>query len=127
MRLSPFNSADYLDNEDVIVAYLTAALENPDSNSFLMALSNAAKARGIEKVAKHSGLGRRTLQKALAPGAKPPFETVHKLMNALGVRWTVVSSTAPRLTQIRERLARRPAVTTRITAAEVLRRERNRR
>jgi hypothetical protein len=51
---------------------------------------------------------------------------VHRLVNALGVRWAVVLPTAPRLTQIRERLARRPAVTTGITAAEVLRRERNR-
>lgn len=54
-KFSPFNSADYLDNEDVIVAYLTAALENPDSHSFLMALSNAAKARGIESPAFWAG------------------------------------------------------------------------
>jgi probable addiction module antidote protein len=127
MRFAPFNAADYLDNEDVIVAYLTAALDDPDPETFTMTLSNVAKSRGIAKIAKDSGLGRRVLQKALAPGAKPPFEAVHRLVNALGVRWVVVPSTSQRLTEIRERLARRPAVTTRVTAAEVLRRERNRR
>jgi probable addiction module antidote protein len=56
-------------------------------------VSNVAKARGIAKIAKDSGLGRESLYKALAPGAKPRFETVQKLVDALGVRWTVAPPT----------------------------------
>ena len=89
-KYAPFNTADYLDNEAVIAEYLAAALEDADPEAFLMAVSNVAKARGVAKIAKDSGLGRESLYKALAPGAKPRFETVRKLVEALGVQWTFV-------------------------------------
>lgn len=91
MARTPFaryHSADYLDNEKVIVAYLAAALEDPDPRAFAMAISNVAKVRGMARVAKDSGLGLAGLSRALAPGAKLRFETVRKLIDALGVRWT---------------------------------------
>ena len=95
-KFAPFNAADYLDNEEVIAEYLAAALEDSDPEAFMMAVSNVAKARGIAKIAKDSGLGRESLYKALAPGAKPRFETVRKLVDALGVRWTFAPPTARR-------------------------------
>ncbi|HKQ14951.1 MAG TPA: addiction module antidote protein [Steroidobacteraceae bacterium] len=95
-KFAPFNAAEYLDNEEVIAEYLAVALENPNPEVFMMAVSNVAKARGIAKVAKDSGLGRESLYKALAPGAKPRFETVRKLVDALGVRWTVAPPTTSR-------------------------------
>jgi probable addiction module antidote protein len=88
-KFAPFNAAEYLDDENVIAEYLAAALEDPNPEVFLLAVCNVAKARGIAKIAKDSGLGRESLYKALAPGAKPRFETVRKLVDALGVRWTV--------------------------------------
>lgn len=95
-KFAPFNAAKYLDNEEVIAEYLAAALEDPNPEVFMMAVSDVAKARGIAKIAKDSGLGRESLYKALAPGAKPRFETVRKLVDALGVRWTVASPTPSR-------------------------------
>ena len=59
---------------------------------FLLAVANVAKARGMAKVAKDSGLGRESLYKALAPGAKPRYETVRKLMDSLGMRLTVTAA-----------------------------------
>jgi probable addiction module antidote protein len=95
-KFAPFNAEEYLDNEEVIAEYLAAALEDPDPEVFMMAVSNVAKARGIAKIASDSGLGRESLYKALAPGAKPRFETVRKLVDALGVRWTVAPPTRSR-------------------------------
>ena len=46
----------------------------------------------LPKVAQDSGLGRESLYKALAPGAKPRYETVRKLMDALGVKLTVTAN-----------------------------------
>jgi probable addiction module antidote protein len=91
-KFAPFNAAEFLDDEEVIAEYLTAALEDPNPEVFLLAVSNVAKARGIAKVAKDSGLGRESLYKALAPGAKPRYETVRKLVDALGVRLTVTAA-----------------------------------
>jgi probable addiction module antidote protein len=47
MKLSfaPFDPADYLDSEEVITAYLSAASEDPDPNLFLAALGDVTKAR----------------------------------------------------------------------------------
>jgi len=92
VKLAPFDASEYLDDEEVIAEYLTAALEDPNPEVFLIAVANVAKARGIAKVAQDSGLGRESLYKALAPGAKPRYETVRKLMDALGVKLTVTAS-----------------------------------
>jgi probable addiction module antidote protein len=88
-KFQRFEVADYLDDEEVIAEYLTAALEDPNPEIFLLAVANVSKARGIAKVAQDSGLGRESLYKALAPGAKPRYETVRKLMDALGMKLMV--------------------------------------
>ena len=53
-----------------------------------MGTGGEALHRGIAQVAKDAGLGRESLYKALAPGAKPRFDTVLKVAQALGVRLT---------------------------------------
>ena len=84
-KLKPFDAADYLDNEIVIAEYLNAALEDENPDVFLVAISDVAKARGMSKLAKDAGLGRESLYKALSPGAKPRYDTIIKLLRALGV------------------------------------------
>ena len=84
-KLKPFDAADYLDNENVIAEYLNAALEDENPDVFLVAISDVAKARGMSKLAKDAGLGRESLYKALSPGAKPRYDTIIKLLKALGV------------------------------------------
>jgi probable addiction module antidote protein len=59
---------------------------------FLHAVGDVARARGISEVARDAGLGRESLYKALAPGAKIRYDTVRKLMDSLGVRLTVTSA-----------------------------------
>jgi probable addiction module antidote protein len=68
--IAPFDASEYLDNEEVIAEYLAAALEDPNPDVFLHAVAYIAKAYGISRVAKAAGLGRESLYKALAPGAK---------------------------------------------------------
>ncbi|MEO7520681.1 MAG: addiction module antidote protein [Gemmatimonas sp.] len=80
-----FDAADYLDSEEVIVEYLNVALASEQPDLFLQALADVAKARGMAQLAKDTGLGRESLYKALAPGAKPRYDTVLKLVRALGV------------------------------------------
>ena len=88
---SSFEVADYLDNEEVIAEYLSAAAQDDNSDVLLKALSDVAKARGMAQVAKDAGLGRESLYKALAPGAKPRFETIASVMKALKVKIEVVA------------------------------------
>ncbi len=84
-KFSPFDASDYLDNDETIAAYLTAALEDEDPNIFLVAVKDVARARGMTQLAKDTGLGRESLYKALAPGAKPRYDTLLKVVRALGI------------------------------------------
>ncbi len=84
-KFTPFDVADYLDNEVTISTYLTEALKDPDPDAFLAAVKAVARARGMTQLALDSGLGRESLYKALSPGAKPRYETVMKVVHALGV------------------------------------------
>jgi DNA-binding phage protein len=43
---APFDAADYLDNDEVIAEYLSAAGEDPNREVFLAALDDVAEARG---------------------------------------------------------------------------------
>jgi probable addiction module antidote protein len=92
LGIAEFDASDYLDNEEVIAEYLAAALEDPNPDVFLHAVADVARARGISRVAKEAGLGRESLYKALAPGAKIRYDTVRKLMDSLGVRLTVTTN-----------------------------------
>lgn len=84
-KFTHFDAADYLDSDEAIAAYLTAALEDEDPDMFLIAVKDVARARGMSQLAKDTGLGRESLYKALAPGAKPRYDTVLKVVRALGV------------------------------------------
>ena len=75
-------------NEDTISEFLTASLEDPNPDVLLRALQEVAKARGMSQLARDAGMNRESLYKALAPGAKPRYDTVLKLVNALGVKLT---------------------------------------
>lgn len=85
IELSEFDTSAYLDNEEVIAEYLSQVLAGGDSDELLLAIGNIAKARGMSKIANDTGLGRESLYKVFAPGAKPRFDTVMKVMRALGL------------------------------------------
>jgi probable addiction module antidote protein len=85
-----FDASDYLDNEETIAEYLKAALEDPNPDAFLVAVRDIAETRGISRVANDAGVGRESLYKTLKPGAHPRFETVRKLVDALGVKLDIV-------------------------------------
>lgn len=85
-KLIPFDMADHLDGPEAIAEYMTQVLADGDDDEFIRALGHIARARGMAQLAKDSGLGRESLYKALAPGAKPRYDTVLKVTRALGVR-----------------------------------------
>ncbi len=84
-RFTPFDAADYLDSDEAIAAYLSATLEEDDPEMFLVAIKTVARARGMTQLAKDTGVGRESLYKALAPGAKPRYDTILKVVRALGM------------------------------------------
>jgi probable addiction module antidote protein len=84
-NFTPFDAADYLEGDEAFAAYLSAALDDDDPDFFLTAVKDVARARGMTQLAKDAGLGRESLYKALSPGARPRYDTILKVVRALGV------------------------------------------
>ncbi|OPC96275.1 addiction module antidote protein, partial [Pasteurella multocida] len=79
VELKPFDIAEYLDSEEMIAAYLSEILETGDTNEFISALGDVARARGMTELAAKTGLGRESLYKTLSHGSKPRFDTIMKI------------------------------------------------
>ncbi len=91
-KLLPFDAARYLTDDAAVAEYMAAVLESEDTDLLLLAMGDVARARGMARVAKDAGLGRESLYKALAPGAKPRFDTILKVTRALGLKLSVQAS-----------------------------------
>ena len=85
LGLAPFDAAEYLKDDITIAEFLNAALEDGNPDVFLQAVRTAARAHGMTKLARDAGGGRESLYKALAPGAKPRYDTLFRLVHALGI------------------------------------------
>lgn len=87
-KLIPFDPARYLRTPAEITAYLEVVFEDygHDYRTVVKALGDAARAQGMQKIAKATGLSREGLYKSLSEEGNPSFETVLKVMSALGVK-----------------------------------------
>ena len=74
--------SDHLKTRAEREAYLNAAFEDGDASVIAAALGDIAKAEGMSKVAKKTGLGRESLYKALSPDGNPALATILKVLNA---------------------------------------------
>lgn len=91
LKTTAYNTADYLDSEEAIVAYLQVAFEEGDAADIRAALSNVARARGMTGLSKETGLAREALYKALGKDGNPTLDTLLAVTQALGVKLSVAA------------------------------------
>lgn len=96
LSIIPFDGAEYLKDEETIAEFLNASVEMNDPAVLLQALTTVIRARSMSHLAAVSGLGRESLYKALKPGAQPRYDTVMKLIYALGVKVAFTAATPTR-------------------------------
>jgi probable addiction module antidote protein len=84
METSRFNISDYLDSNEMIAEYLNAVLAEGDDAEVIAAIGHIAKSIGMSKIAQETGLSRPSLYKALSEGSKPQFDTIMKVLRAIG-------------------------------------------
>src|SRR5690606_13356236 len=96
VKISRWDSAEYLDTEEDIQAYLDAVMdEGGDDPAYILhALSVIARARNMSQIAKSAGISREGLYKALSRDGNPSFTTVARIARALNLRITVQVSIA---------------------------------
>ncbi|KWH25842.1 addiction module antitoxin [Burkholderia cepacia] len=85
-KFTEFDAIDYVDSDESVAEFLAVAAKDPNPDVFLAAIAAVARARGMTKVAAAAGVGRVALHKALTPGAHPRYETMQKIIRALGLR-----------------------------------------
>ena len=93
-KTSPYDSAEYLDTGEAINAYMEDALETDDPAFIAKALGTIARARGMSKIAKKAGLSRESLYKALSTDGNPEFATILRVMQALGLKFSITATQA---------------------------------
>jgi probable addiction module antidote protein len=81
----PFD-AEYCDDDEAIARYISQAMLTNDTGVITHAIGVAAKARGMTRIAEHVGLSRMSLYKALSGDGNPEFETIIRVLSALGLR-----------------------------------------
>ena len=95
-RTTRFDAAEYLDSEERQAAYITAALDTGDAEFVRDALGIVARARGMTQVAETAELSRESLYKALGKTGNPEFDTVMRVIRALGLRLSAQPAEARR-------------------------------
>ena len=91
IKTKPFDIAEHLETEEDIAAFLKEVAETGDTSDFIHALGTAARARGMTEIAREAGVTRASLYKSLADGGNPRFETISRIVNALGLKLTVAA------------------------------------
>jgi probable addiction module antidote protein len=83
-----YDVSEHLRTSEEMAAYLEACIEeaNGDAAFIAKALGDIARAKGMSQVARDAGLSRESLYKALSGERNPGFDTILKVIDALGLR-----------------------------------------
>lgn len=94
LKLTKFDAADYIKNEQDAYNYLAAALEENDPAAVIAALDVISRAVGIKKLSEKIGVAEKSLYKSFNGKTKPQFDTVFNVVKALGFKMQLVPITA---------------------------------
>ncbi len=83
-----YDVAEHLRTPEEMAAYLEACIEEADGDAAFIAkaLGDIARARGMSQIARDAGLSKESLSKALYGEQSPSFDTILKVVNALGLK-----------------------------------------
>jgi probable addiction module antidote protein len=88
IKTTRYDVAEHLRTPEEMAAYLEVCFEeaNGDAAFIAKALGDIARAKGMTQVARDAGLSRESLYKALSGERSPGFDTILKVMDALGLK-----------------------------------------
>ena len=89
MKTSEWDMAEFIETKEDVIAHLSVALEENDTDFLLSVLNALARSKGMAQVAADLGVSREGLYKSLAPGSNPAFGTVVNTLDNLGFKLNV--------------------------------------
>lgn len=87
-KTSKYDVAEHLRTPEEMAEYLEACMEEAsgDATFIAKAIGDIARAKGMTQVARDAGLSRESLYKALSGERSPGFDTILKVIGALGLK-----------------------------------------
>ena len=89
-KTTVWDASDHLKTKEDMAAYVACALEEGDPALIAAALGDIARAQGMTRIAKRTGLGRESLYKTLSREGNPEFAAVLKVFNSVGLKLKAV-------------------------------------
>ncbi|MGO4447846.1 addiction module antidote protein [Phyllobacterium sp. TAF24] len=87
-KLYDYDPADALKSDDAVEVFLADAFETGDAGYIAKALGLVARAKGMTKIARQTGLAREQLYRSLSENGNPTLETTIAVMKAVGFQIT---------------------------------------
>lgn len=99
-KTAKWDAAKHLKTDEDIQDYLAVAFEDGDPEVIKLAIGTAARARGMTAIARQAGVSRESLYQSLSENGNPAFGTVIRVMNALGLAFSIETHTRRTVTPV---------------------------
>ncbi|MBC8211216.1 MAG: putative addiction module antidote protein [Gammaproteobacteria bacterium] len=90
-KTNTFDISEHLESDEDIREFLDESIATGNRSDFIHALNIAARAKGMTEVAHQAGVTRASLYKSLNENGNPRFETISKIVDALGCKLSITS------------------------------------
>jgi probable addiction module antidote protein len=87
-KLHDYDPADALTSDEAIEVFVTDAFETGDARYIAKALGVVARAKGMTKIARETGLAREQLYRSFSEDGNPTLESTIAVMKAIGFDMT---------------------------------------
>jgi probable addiction module antidote protein len=91
IKTKKYDSAEYINTKKDVAACLAVALAENDTAFFLKTIGIIARSKGMTRIAKELNLARESLYQSLSADGNPSFETVIRVLDILGYRFSIES------------------------------------
>ncbi|WP_257275735.1 MULTISPECIES: addiction module antidote protein [unclassified Endozoicomonas] len=88
-KITDFDPAEFLDNDEAIQCYIDEAIATGHAGFIADSLGVVARAKGMSKLAKETGLSRESLYRSLSEEGNPSLKTLLAVCKALGVSMNI--------------------------------------
>ena len=95
LGLTRFDPTQHLTSPEAVAAYMSEIVATGNAELFQAAMNDVVRAHGMGRIAAKADITREGAYKALREGSKPRFETILKMLDALGMQFAIVPKVAP--------------------------------
>ncbi len=89
VKIERFDIAEHLETDEDIHEFLSEAITTGSESDFIHALGIAARAKGMSDIARSAQVTRASLYKSLSENGNPRFDTINKIVEALGCKLVI--------------------------------------